>query len=124
MTAIGMALGWAPLAVYLPAIGASMAITLIRPAQNALLPGLARTPEELTAGNAVASIAEAGGLLLGPLVAAAVLAVGTPAAVLGLLTAVACVAALLVVRLAPRPSPDPCQEHHGRGPRAGGAGPP
>ena len=109
MTAIGMALGWAPLAVYLPAIGASMAMTLIRPAQNALLPGLARTPEELTAGNAVTGIAEAGGLLLGPLVAAAVLAVGTPAAVLGLLTAVACVAAILVVGLAPRPLPIPAR---------------
>ena len=102
-TAAGMLLGWAPLAVYVPAIGASMAMTFARPAQSALLPALARTPEELTAANAVSSIAEAGGLLLGPLAAAAILTVSTPASVLVALSAATVAAALLVVRLRPAP---------------------
>ena len=63
-----MLLGWAPPVVYLAAIAASMTLTLVRPAHNALLPGLAHDPSELTAANAVTSIAESSGLLLGPAV--------------------------------------------------------
>ena len=130
-TAVGMLVGWPPLAVYVPAIAASMAMTFTRPAQGALLPSLAGTPEELTAANAMSSIAEAGGFLLGPLAAAAILTVSTPAAVLVCLAVLAVVAALLVVRLSPRSAPRPAgepgaprDEHHaalpvGSGPREG-----
>jgi hypothetical protein len=66
---------------------------------RALLPALARTPDELIAGNAVTSLGEAAGSLVGPAVAGALLVVGGP--VLGLeVTAVAyVVAALLVLTL-------------------------
>lgn len=101
LTASGMLLAWAPVAVYLAAVLAAMALTLVRPAHNALLPSLARTPEELTAGNAVSSIAEAGGLLLGPLAAAAILTFSTPGTVLALLAGAAAIAAALVLGLRP-----------------------
>ncbi|HEY6607847.1 MAG TPA: MFS transporter [Candidatus Limnocylindria bacterium] len=66
---------------------------------RALLPALARTPDELIAGNAVTSLGEAAGSLVGPAVAGALLVVGGP--VLGLeVTALAyLVAALLVLTL-------------------------
>ena len=101
LIAAGMLLAWPVAVVYLAAIAASMTLTLVRPAHNALLPGLAHDPSELTAANAVTSIAEASGLLLGPLAAAAILTVGQPGAVLALLAFVATTAAVLVVGLRP-----------------------
>ena len=101
LIAAGMLLGWAPPVVYLAAIAASMTLTLVRPAHNALLPGLAHDPSELTAANAVTSIAESSGLLLGPLSAAAILSVAGPGAVLALLALVAMTAAVLVLGLRP-----------------------
>ncbi len=97
LTALAMLRGWPAIAVYLPAIGAAMSLTLIRPAQGALLPSLARSPAELTAANAVSSIAEAGGLLAGPLVAAAILAFWSPGTVLAALTLVTATSTLLVL---------------------------
>ncbi len=94
--ALGMISGWPPLAVYAVGVLSGVGFTLVRPAHNALLPSLARTPEELTAGNAVSSIAEAGGLLLGPLSAAAILSVAGPGEVLAVLAAVVAVSAILV----------------------------
>jgi hypothetical protein len=101
LIAAGMLLAWPAVAVYLAAIAASMTLTLVRPAHNALLPGLAHDPSELTAANAVTSIAESSGLLLGPLAAAAILAVAGPGAVLALLAVVAATAAVLVLGLRP-----------------------
>ena len=46
-----------------------LAITLIRPAMQALLPSLARTPTELIASNAATSTIESLGTLLGPVLA-------------------------------------------------------
>lgn len=102
--ALGLALGltalailWeaSPLLVYALAISASLALTVIRPSQGALLPSLARTPAELAAANAVSGIAEAGGMLAGPLLAAAILAISTPGMVLASLSALALVSAWL-----------------------------
>ncbi len=45
---------------------------------RALLPALARTPDELIAGNAVTSLGEAAGSLVGPAVAGVLLVVGGP----------------------------------------------
>ena len=46
-----------------------LAVTLIRPALQALLPSLARTPAELIASNAATSTIESLGTLLGPVLA-------------------------------------------------------
>jgi len=99
-TAAAMLLEWPPLAAYAPAVCASTVLTLIRPAQYALLPSLATTPEQLTAANAVSSMVQAGGLLLGPLAAAAILAVYPPGWVIIALAGATVAAALLVAPLA------------------------
>jgi MFS family permease len=49
--------------------------TLIRPAQQALLPSLARTPEELIASNGATSTIESLGTLVGPLLAGVLVSV-------------------------------------------------
>ncbi len=97
LTAMGMLAGWPPLLVYVLAASDALSLTPVRPTHNALLPSLARDPDELTATNAVTSIAEAGGMLLGPALAAVVLAFATPGAVLVALALVSGVAMLLVV---------------------------
>jgi len=66
---------------------------------RALLPALARTPDELIAGNAVTSLGEAAGGLLGPAVAGFVLLVGGPALGLSVPAAAYAVAAALVLTL-------------------------
>src|SRR6266480_189360 len=53
-----------------------LATTLIRPALQALLPSLARTPEELIAANGATSTIESLGTLVGPLVAGVLVSVG------------------------------------------------
>ena len=103
-TALGMFEDVAPPLVVAAATLASMSLSVIRPTQGALLPSLARTPEELTAANGVSGTVEGLGQLLGPLLAAGILAIGTPAAVFGASTAGCLLAAFLVARL-PKPAP-------------------
>jgi MFS family permease len=55
--------------------------TLIRPALQALLPSLARTPEELIASNGATSTVESVGTLVGPVVAGALVSIADVAAV-------------------------------------------
>jgi MFS family permease len=98
-TWISMAVAVPPALVILAATFANASLSVIRPTQGALLPSLARTPEELTAANALSGTVEGAGLLLGPLIAAAILAVATPAAVFGVATVGCLGAALLVIRL-------------------------
>jgi MFS family permease len=52
-----------------------LAVTLIRPTLQALLPSLARTPEELIASNAATSTIESLGTLFGPLIAGVLVSV-------------------------------------------------
>lgn len=98
-TATGMLLGAPPVVVYACGAGLAVATTLTRPAQGALLPSLARTPEELTAANSAAGTAEGLGVLVGPLAAAGILAVASPGAVWACGAIVAIVAARLVAGL-------------------------
>jgi MFS family permease len=74
-TWFGMALGAAPLVVVLAATCAATALSVTRPAQGSLIPSLSRTPEELTAANGLSGTMEGAGMLVGPLLAAAILAV-------------------------------------------------
>ena len=57
-----------PLVVYVISIVGTVIGTAFRPAQAALVPGLARTPEELTAANVAASTIESVGIFVGPAV--------------------------------------------------------
>lgn len=55
-----------PLVVYVVSIVGTVIGTAFRPAQAALVPGLARSPEELTAANVAASTIESVGIFVGP----------------------------------------------------------
>ena len=80
--------------VYAAAAVAASSLVLTRPTQSALLPSLARTPDELTASNAAAGVVEGFGVLLGPLIAAVVLTQASIGAVF-LIAGAALVAAAL-----------------------------
>ncbi len=55
-----------PVVVYAISIVGTVIGTAFRPAQAALVPGLAKTPEELTAANVAASTIESVGIFVGP----------------------------------------------------------
>ena len=99
VTAIAMLAGAPPVLVYLLATIAACSLTLTRPTQGALLPAIARTPEELTAANGLAGSVEGLGTMLGPLAAAAILVVASPGAVFLAAALAGLVAAVLVMRL-------------------------
>jgi MFS family permease len=66
-----------PLVVYVLSVGATIANTPFRSAQAALTPSLARTPEELTAANAVASGVESIAVFAGPAIAGILLGIAS-----------------------------------------------
>ena len=74
--------GPAPL-VYTFAAAATVAFVVYRPADSALLPSLCLTPLELTSANVVRGFVDSLSTLIGPALAAVLLAVGDPAAALG-----------------------------------------
>ena len=63
--------------VYLLASGVAVTTTAFQPAQAALLPSLARTPEELTAANVSSSTLESLGFCVGPALGGLLLAVSS-----------------------------------------------
>jgi len=98
--AVGVFVDAAPTVVYVLAVAATVAYTPYRPAQAALTPSLARSPEELTAANAVAGSVSSLALFVGPAIAGFLLAVASSGVVF-LLTAlllVASTAFLLLIR--------------------------
>jgi MFS family permease len=76
-----------------------LAATLIRPALQALLPSLARTPEELIASNGATSTIESLGTLVGPVVAGVLVSLADVAAVFALGAAALVVGAVLLARI-------------------------
>jgi hypothetical protein len=96
--------------VYGVAALAATSITITRPAQNALLPSLARTTDELTAANVASSWTESVSVLGGPALAAVLLGVSGPGAVYAVMAAALACSGLLVTGVEtaaePRPAPD------------------
>jgi MFS family permease len=76
-----------------------LAATLIRPALQALLPSLARTPEELIASNGATSTIESLGTLVGPVVAGVFVSLADVAEVFALGAAALVVGAVLLARV-------------------------
>jgi MFS family permease len=76
-----------------------LAATLIRPALQALLPSLARTPEELIASNGATSTIESLGTLVGPVVAGVLVSLADVAVVFTLGAAALVVGAALIARV-------------------------
>lgn len=88
----------ADLLIYALAAVAAVCLTLYRPAHQALLPSLARTPEELVSCNGATSMIEGIGTLAGPLIAAVVIAVGDVGVAFALAAACLLGAAVLLAR--------------------------
>jgi Cyclic nucleotide-binding domain len=83
LAAAGAAFGDVPLAVVVvPIAAATTLVTFIRPAYSVAVPGLVTAPEQLTAANVLIGYFENAAVLVGPLLAAALLVVGSPAMVI------------------------------------------
>jgi MFS family permease len=89
----------APVIIYvLAAIGVVLS-TAFRPAQAAIIPSLATTPQELTASNVVSSTIESLGIFAGPALGGIVLAISGPGAVFAIASATFLWSALLTLRI-------------------------
>jgi len=94
----------APVAFVYAFAGLAAAVgTAFRPAQIALLPQLARTPEELTMANVIATTIEGLGMFVGPALAGLVLAVSGMEATLVVMTVAMLWSALLVLPIKETP---------------------
>ena len=96
--------------VYALAVVAAIVSTMFQPAQAALLPSLASTPDELTAANAVMNAVASVGMFAGPAIAGALLAVTGPSAIFGVTAASFLWSALCVIRV-PRDEPPRAAAH-------------
>jgi Cyclic nucleotide-binding domain/Major Facilitator Superfamily len=116
-TAAVMLAGAPPLAVYAAAIVAAVPFTIARPTQAALLPSVARTPDELTAANVVSNWSEGVGIVGGPVLAGLVVGPGGPGGVLAMFAAIALACAVVAwpVRDAAQPGSTAGDEADGGG---------
>jgi MFS family permease len=105
--AAAIALDAPPVVIYVLAPIMNLALSVPRPAQAALLPGIVRTPLELTAANVVSSWMENASVLIAPALTGVLLGVGGPALATAVLAACTLIGAFLVVRV---PGPKPMAE--------------
>jgi MFS family permease len=105
--AAAMALDAPPVLIYVLAPIMNLALSVPRPAQAALLPGIVRTPLELTAANVVSSWMENASVLIAPALTGVLLGVGGPALATAVLAACTLIGAFLVIRV---PGPKPMAE--------------
>jgi len=89
----------APLAAYAAAVFASTAVTITRPAQSALIPSLAATPDQLTAANVVAGWLEAAGAAAAGLLVGVLISLAGVGSVFAVCAGLGLAAALLVASL-------------------------
>lgn len=96
--AVAIAAG-VPLAAYAAAVIAGVAVTGTRPAQAALIPSVAATPDQLTAANVLVGWVEAAGFATAGLMAGALIALGGVATVFAVCAGLDLGAVMLVARL-------------------------
>jgi predicted MFS family arabinose efflux permease len=105
--------GWSAAIIYGAATFVAIMSKLFRPAEAALLPTLARTPEELTAANVSSSAIESVGAFLGPALGGLLLAATNDGTVFAATCATLLWSAFLVSRLKPTEAPARRAEHEG-----------
>ena len=98
-TAVVTAAGGPVAATYCFAVVATVAMTLFRPAHSALLPALAKSPQELTSSNAVRGMLDSLATLGGPVAAAVLLAASGPTAVFAACSGASLLAGVVVFTL-------------------------
>jgi MFS family permease len=97
-TAVAIGAG-VPLAAYAAAVVASTAVTATRPAQSALIPSIATTPDQLTAANVVVGWLDAAGVAAAGLLAGVLISLAGVGAVFAVSAGLGLVAALLTAGL-------------------------
>jgi hypothetical protein len=102
-----MALDVPRVVIYIFAPVMNLALSIPRPAQAALLPGVVRTPLELTAANVVSSWMENASVLLAPALTGVMLGIGGPALAAAVLAGFSIAGAFAVVAI---PGPRPLSE--------------
>ena len=105
LTGLTMLADAPPLITYAVAAVAAASLVVTRPTQSAFLPSLAMAPADCTIANGASGFFEGGGQLIGPLAAAAILSVGTPATVFFAASAALVVALVATVGVRPRMAP-------------------
>jgi hypothetical protein len=105
--AVAIALGAPAWLIYVLAPFMNLALSVPRPAQAALLPGVVRTPLELTAANVVSSWMENASVLIAPALTGVLLGLGGPALAAGVLAGCTLVGAFMVAGV---PGPKPMTE--------------
>jgi MFS family permease len=98
-TALAAAAGAPAVTVYVLATLTTILGTVFRPAESALLPVLARSPEELTAANVSANTLDSLGSFLGPALGALLLAFSGPAVVFAIVAGTFAWSAVFVARV-------------------------
>ncbi|HVQ22902.1 MAG TPA: MFS transporter, partial [Candidatus Saccharimonadia bacterium] len=98
---VAMLVGLPAALVYLVAVAYSCSLTVARPLQAALIPSYADTAQEVTAGNAVSTVIDGLGVLIGPLLAGLLLIAGHPGQVFLICAALVAVSTVLAYRLRP-----------------------
>jgi MFS family permease len=96
-----------PVVVYVLAGLVAIAYSAVRPAQAALIPTVAKTPQELTAANVTSSTIESLGVFGGPAIGGVLLAATSEQVVFGATAAAFLLAALLISRVRVETQPEP-----------------
>jgi MFS family permease len=104
---------WSPVVIYAGATFVSVAAKVFRPAQAALLPTLAQTPEELTAANVASSGIESIGAFAGPALGGILLAATNVGTVFLAMVGALIWSSLLISRLHPTERPEAPAERRG-----------
>jgi len=108
---------WSPYVVYATALLTTVAGTVFRPAEAALLPTIARSPDELTAANVSSSTIDSVGSFLGPALGAFLLALASTALVFTFTAATFAWSAVMIARVRSSRPPlavdEDHEEHHG-----------
>jgi predicted MFS family arabinose efflux permease len=113
LVAIGVAAGWPPVLVFLIAPLDGLLAVLHRPTHMALMPSLARAPEELVASNVASSTLEGVGTLIGPAIGGGLVAVGITSVTFAVPAALFLLAAATVLGIRPAQSLRPVRATRG-----------